>query len=215
MNLARQWQFFLAVFMWIVGVFGIWRNMRKEVLEEEIFKLGYVLGIATFSGWWVAVNLRIGMEWWGALLGGLASLALFTRIKKWSVWEWADCVIPIFFYIFLAMLFIQMSFWAMGVGLVGLVAITQIGRHYRRFSWYKSGKPGLVALTALFSLAAMLLTVAFFDKSAIYWGNLSLSQWLGVSVIAASFAEVYIRSEQTVFEEIWQKIKALRKPIKK
>lgn len=192
------WKWGMAVMMYFVAGFFVWRRMREEYEEEEILKLIVLLGLAAGMG---AVAFRT----WGAVGLGLGTMGWWCRRKKWNFWEWLDAVMPV------GLAAGALSgldwVWAVGVGVVGVV-----GRTYRKWKWYRSGRPGLVGLTAVLFVAGGEITVANGSSYRLYWGGLEVAQWAGIWSVVASLVAIYLRAGRKITEDL--KIK-WRKEIKK
>ncbi len=178
--------------------FGVWRRMRGEYEEEEVLKLTVLLGLAIGVGAGIFRTL-------GAVGLGMAGLGWWCRRKDWDFWEWMDAVMPAG--LAAGALVVLNWVWA-----VGVVMTWVVGRWYRGWKWYKSGKPGLVGLSAILALAIGEIVVANGSGYRLYLGGLELAQWIGVWSAVASLVAIYLRAGRKVNEDL--KIK-WRKEIKK
>ena len=82
------------------------------------------------------------------------------------------------------------------------ICIMLIKKHYRKFSWYKSGKPGLVGLVGLAGWGLARIIIAFWDKGGVYLWLLTLDQWIGVLLLVTNTVIIYLLSGQKI---IWRK----------
>lgn len=178
------WQWVVAAGAYFVAGFLVWRKMKEEYEEEEILKLVMLLGLAAVVG---AVVFRT----WGVVGLGLVTMAWWCRRKDWAFWEWLDTVGPVGLAV--GALVILNWVWAAGVMVVWL-----IGRTYRRWKWYRSGRPGLVGLAAIIFVAGGEITVANRSGYHLYWGGLEAAQWIGIWSVVASLVAIYLRAGRKV-----------------
>lgn len=174
------WKWAIAVVVYFVAGFFVWRKMREEYEEEEILKLIMLLGLG------VGVGAAV-FGTWGAVGAGLAALVWRCRRKDWAFWEWLDAVAPAG----LAAGALVSLNWVWGIGLAGVWAA---GRWYRKWKWYKSGRPGLVGLTAMLVLAIGETAVANGSGFRLYWGGLELARWIGIWSAVAVGVAVWLRA---------------------
>lgn len=199
---ALKWLGVILAVMW--GSFVIWRKTRPDYPEEEI--LSFMVWVAIGSGIGVLVSGWIGV--WGMLFGGTLALWRQTKTKEWDFWEWADVVGGIS--LWLGAIIGGLVTLNLGYGLgmvVGAMVVSLLGRTYRRFKWYKSGKMGFIFLLSLIVLAGFEIVVETISPRTIYWVGLTVSQWIAVCTIVAATIAIYVRSGQTVAEQIWRKIR--------
>jgi len=176
-----MWRWVVAAIVYFAAGFFVWRKMREEYEEEEILKLVMILGAAVFAG---AAWART----WGAVGAGLVAMGWWCRRKDWNFWEWLDTAGPVGL---AAGVFVTLN-WVWSAGIAGVWAV---GRWYRRWKWYKSGRPGLVGLVAILFLALGETMVA---NRVDY--NLYLGVWAAVAVLVA----IYLRSEVKLITK-WRK----------
>ena len=152
----------------VVSSFWVWRKMRGEYDQEEIFTmlLG-VTGVGILAAW--------GWKWWslwGMVVAVVAVLVMWCRQKKWDIWEWLDVIARASMVMGLTAA-VGSGKWIMGIFLgVGLVGSWLAAKYYRRWSWYKSGKLGLVGLVGLGWWMGLGLVIANWPASGIYWAGL-------------------------------------------
>ena len=165
--------------------FVIWKNLKSDYEEEKILTLVSLLGIVgVLSGY------AIRLHEWGVMFPILVVLGLWCRKYKWNMGEWLDVLVP------QGLLVTSiLGIWPLILVYVGIMLLK---RHYRKFSWYKSGKPGLVGLVGLAGWGVVRIVIAFWDKGGVYLGNLSLDQWIGVLLLTISTVIIYLRSGQKI-----------------
>ncbi|TSC83803.1 MAG: hypothetical protein G01um101416_1175 [Microgenomates group bacterium Gr01-1014_16] len=185
----------MAIIVYFGAGFWVWRRMRGEYEDEEILKLEMILGLVVVAGW-------IAFRTWGVVGAGLLVLGWWCRKKEWSFWEWMDVMMPAGL---AGGAIVGLNWvWVVGVGMVWLV-----GRTYRRWKWYRSGRAGLVGLVAVMFVAGGEIAVAKGSGYNLYWGDLELSQWIGIWTVVAAAVAVYLRAGRKVTEDLkmrWQKL---------
>lgn len=197
----------------LLAVFGFWGSRLAAIFfkdpkillnPSEYFKLGSNPG------------LSLG----GAVLAGALVLGYFTKKHRWDFWRVADELVIAF--LPLAVLWQVGSFlsgypvgrptgafWGLffpgdlirrqpvaliaALGYLGLwFFLSKIERRWRTWKWYRSGKPGVIALffLGLGSLGGFLL--AFLTQDSLYY--LRFLQGLGLAGFAFAFFMIVRRS---------------------
>jgi len=213
---------FFIVFAFIAASFVLWRLLKDDYPEEEIITFtilftffallsGRVFYIADhfsafdfqFSKWLFWYRFP-GFSLAGAFWGG--ALFSFWRAKKkdWDAWLLADAVIRAlvwavllggvgFYLVAMENSSLFKLVWALIVFLLSFIII----RRYRKFVWYKSGKPGFIACftTALYFLGLFVLD--FSQGSQLYF-NLGGS----ISLVTLALVFLYLRSDRKLKEDL-------------
>jgi len=198
-----RWMGAALVIIW--GSFVVWRRMRPEYPEEDILSQ-----LVWLAGAGVAGSLVSGwVSVWGMILAVSGVLWWQTKGREWDFWEWGDVVGSLSLWLGAALSGLIGRGWLTGgVLLAGALAVGAVGRIYRRFKWYKSGKLGFVFLTSLVMWAVVEIGVETVGPRTIYWAGLTVSQWLAVVTIVIVTTIGYLRSGQTLAESIWRKLKS-------
>lgn len=206
----------------VVASFLLWRDLREDYLEEEIItfiilvtlfglffgRIFYLAG--HFSDFnfslfkWVFWARFPGFSLPGAFLGGTIFSLYWSKKKNWDFWLVADSLVPAF----LAALLVGSLGAFLASGEIGILfkcllailvflASFYLRQNFRKFIWYKSGRPGFVAssLTTLYFLGFAALD--FWAKTNLYW---DLGVTLMVVVLALVF--LYRRSGRVLTEDL-------------
>lgn len=227
---------FFAVCSFVAASFYLWLKLRDDYQEEEVISLTIVLAIGAILGArilyiithlsefpvfkplaWFALRQDPGLSFLGALLAGILVLYLWTKKKNWNLFLVADNLV---FALFLVLVVcgiglvlstgesFHFAFFAVSLGVGGLALL--FSKNYRKFIWYKSGKPGFSALGAfaIFLLGYLLLEIFF--KRGVYWEK-------AIFALGSLFCLglLYRRSERSLKEDIGNFILFCQNLIKK
>lgn len=173
----------------LFSAYVAWKNLKSDYDEEKILTLVSLLGIVgVLSGY--AINLHE----WGVMFPALMVLGLWCRKYKWNMGEWLDVLVPQGL-----LITALMGLWPL---ILVYVCIMVLKRHYRKFSWYKSGKPGLIGLAGLAGWGFTRIIIAFWDKTGVYLAFLTLDQWVSVVLFTSCVIVIYLQSGQKI---TWRK----------
>lgn len=192
------WCFLIA---FIFGSFSIWRRLREDHKEDEIFSTTlaafFLAGIAAY---FFSRFLSFGLA--GGFLGIVAAVCL-RHFNKPDIWEIFDSfALPLQFFLMAFGIGDFLSNWQwfnllyLAVGVIGLFSYLYLKPNYRSFFWYKSGKNGFLFWSVGFFNSLLLFILAFFGQDALYFNRLLY----GIIVIA-SVAVVYFRSGRKIQED--------------
>lgn len=189
----------------MLAEFRLWRRMRIDAPEEDIFGLSFWILVG--GGLGTAVGGVIGVWSWGMFIGAAGAVWLYCQKRKWNFWEiWDEIVISIFGVGLVGGLITGM--WTNAAVMAGGIILTLIsGKTYRKFKWYKSGKPGFIGILGLIWMAFGETVVAFLNPHKLYWVGLTPNQWFSILVIVAGTMIIYLRSGLRVGSNLWLKIK--------
>lgn len=175
--------------------------MRSEYESEKILELQLRL-LVGWMFWGLSAYLilkrAVGIYEWSGFLGALLTLWQVSRKFEWDFWEWLDAVIPRtimglgFGYLVLRPDWFGLALWG-SMALIWLVLLV-VSHKYRSFSWYKSGKMGLVGLLGIVGWGVTQIAFAGTRQSEIYWGDISVSQIVCGFVIPFTLVTLYLRS---------------------
>lgn len=153
-------------------LFTFWKRLREDYNESFIFNSSfYVLFGIVIS---VLASLYFFEKWWfwfglfGAVLGTLVAILRFKlrvlETLESSVLGGLNLLILVFFYDFVVNLKI-LSGVASLVILMLIALFIYLDKHYKDFSWYKSGRIGFSGLTilGLFFLIRAAVALVFKD----------------------------------------------------
>lgn len=212
---------FFAALSFVFASFFLWQRLKEDYLEDDILNftillvLGAILGARLFyvAGnpslylqplKWFSLRAEPGFSFLGAVVSLPLILFLWSKKKSWDFWLVADNLTEAFF-LFLVIFGIGLilatgekfilAFFAASV--LALVLSLVFAKVYRKFIWYKSGKPGFVACLTLgiFWILAGSLEIIF--QKSIYWER------VGIFILALlSLGFLYRRSERSLKEDI-------------
>lgn len=212
---------FFAAFSFVAASFFLWRTLRDDYPEEEILSLtilltlGAILGariVFLLSSWeilfqptaWFNFRAFGGFSPLGAILAAFLLVSFWTKKKSWDFWQIADVLVSAFLAV-LVLLGVGLALSADGkfilsflfLSCFSLILSFVLVKNYRKFIWYKSGKPGFSACLSLaFFFAGWSLLEFVFAKS-VYWEKVI------VLVFAiACLVFLYRRSERNFKEDL-------------
>ncbi len=171
------WQVIYFVLGLITINFWLWRQLRLGHESTQIFAINFWLSLAATLGFW-----------WPIAAVAAATLILIWYVKRLKIdfWQWWDTVLPIGL-----LIFAPLAPWKVGMSmLLGWVFLLLVARFYRRFSWYTSGRMGLVGSLACVVWAVVQVEVAKFSRVWVY---------LAVLIGVAAVISIYIRSGRKIW----------------
>ncbi len=167
----------------LFSAYVAWKNLKEDYDQEKILTLISLLGIVG-----LICGYAVFLHEWGVMFPVLLTLGLWCRKYKWNMGEWLDVLVP------QGLLITSiLGIWPLILVYIGIMLLK---RHYRKFSWYKSGKPGLVGLAGLAGWGLTRIIITFWDKTGVYLWLLTLDQWIGVLLFTTSIVIIYLRSGQ-------------------
>lgn len=193
----------ISIISVVLFLFSFWSRLREDYTQNQIFTTGFytLLGIACGS----ILADNFAPPWWfwasftGSILGLLLGLIRF-RLRIFETLEAAVLAeLLLFLVVFLTHLienFSLITLWGTFGVIVFLGFYLFLDAHYKKFSWYKSGRVGFTGLTILGLFFLTRTVVAMFaidmlsfvgDQEVIVSGILSF----------LSFMAVYNLSRQT------------------
>jgi hypothetical protein len=163
----------IAVFLYI-----FWRKLKEDYPSSQIFTTAFYMLLGL--GLSLTVTLKLAPTWWfwGAAIGVLAGLGIGTLRYKLRFYESFEALVigllPWLSFVFLVDSVETtsiVSFFAffMTVILIGLY--TFVDRHYKNFSWYKSGRVGFSGLTTAAVFFLIRALVASFLPDVVSFEN--------------------------------------------
>jgi hypothetical protein len=207
----------LAAFL---SSFFIWRRLKEDVREDDIFNLTILLFasafvfsrmlyvITNFSAFgislenWIALDFGVNFSLAGALIGAFLTAYWWAGRVKLSNWEILDSLaLPSLLFVFLGGIgyFLKTgNYWDiyyLGVGIVGIFSYFFIKAKYRSFVWYKSGKTGFLFSFYSAYLSFLFLILAFLKNHGLY------SKCLFCVLSIFSLVILYYRSERKLKED--------------
>jgi len=210
-----------VAFSFVVASFLLWRSLKEDFLDEEIItftifivifsllggRIFYIVDNFSYFGVnlarWVLFTRFPGFALTGAYLGAVSFTTYWSKKKNWDFWVLLDSLTFALLVSFLIgdfglflshTLALPLKFF---LALAVLVFALFIKGRFRKFIWYKSGKPGFVAAssTAVFFLGNLVLD--FWVKGGLY-----LEMVAALAIVFLALGALYQRSEREIKEDI-------------
>lgn len=180
--------------------------MREEYREELIYDVITWIFLAAIGAGIAGFRLLYHTwGWWegAGVIAGLAAVWYKCSKYEGDIWEWLDIIaLPAFLGgTALTLIWGQKTeaiFFTAGVFITWLTKNT-----YRKWRWYKSGRPGVVGMSGIIWWGISQVAVAFLRPDKLYWGELTASQWVGSWILAAALVGLLFRSGR----KLWPKFK--------
>lgn len=178
---------FFTVLFFCLGAFffsyTLWKKLREDWANNEIFKFTLVIFMGFLLGWWAASLWFPSFSFWITILAPFLAGTYVHKKLGFRFFEVIDALVPAWFsFLFFSYSGVLIAHWIRFASIVAHVAtvfvIAQlfavIGsivlykyllKRYRRFSWYPSGKVGFAGLASLafyFLLRTIISIVAHF-----------------------------------------------------
>ena len=170
----------------IVFLYLLWRNLKESYDDQKIIEfswlalLGFLVfgrlgyGLINWGIWnkdlvdWLSVWNKPGMSYTSGYLGVVLVGWLYTKKQQWKFLNFfEDLVDPFLIMVILMMVdeWVRSKFsWQVLIYILMIILIyllgDWLGKRYRSFVWYKSGKKGFVLLATNF-LFFLVLSVVF------------------------------------------------------
>lgn len=154
-------QIIILFFGFVIYLFFPWRKLRDDYEVKNIFRLGFtsIFFMFLFSYITFAVSknyLKINeIIWnhnsfwfWGAFLGWIASIVLFTSFYKMRIFETLEGFLVGFLWLSFIFFLINLKIEAI-IFIIFLLFYYLLDNKYKFFSWYKSGRVGFSGLSIL------------------------------------------------------------------
>lgn len=140
----------------LLFLFSLWKKLREDYIPSFIFSLGFYILFLLFSTYVLAIEFQPGYVFWFCFLGiAAASSAAIYRFKM-RRFEVIEAVVLSSLPLLLSLSIHQYIVTArrewIGIVLfmVGLLALYFfLDMHYKKFTWYKSGRVGFTGLVIL------------------------------------------------------------------
>ncbi len=187
----------------LLFLFVFWTRLKEDYTQNQIFTTGFYVLLGMGCGNILADNY-FGLWWfWTGLAGGVLGLVMGIRHFRLRVFEAMEAFViaglSLFFIVSLSELIraYSLSSLALTLGIASFIVLFLfLDAHYKKFSWYKSGRVGFSGLTVL--------GLFFLIRSVVAMGNLSVLSFAGdLEVVLSgvisftSFMTVYNLSGKT------------------
>ena len=202
------WMIYLVLaFIW--SSFIIWKRLREDYTDEEIFTFNLFLmawiTAGALAGGWAEWGRPGAVSGWGMIITGVSALWQWCNRKKWDFWEISDflAILALWMWLFGSLAWGPGAKWGFVAATIGILLISLIKNNYKKFRWYKSGRVGLTGLSALLYFCAAQISIAMVIQPKVYWGGLTAGQWVSSWIAAFVLVAVYLRAGRKLKEETW------------
>ncbi len=198
----------LSIIFGILGsllfLFVFWRKLKEDYVQDQIFSTGFYVLTGIILGALLAVNFRSSWWFWSSLSGALLGLSMGVEKYKLRMFETLEASIYgglilcacyfLFDFVSTARIF---SLYYLLLNLVFIGLFEFLNAHYRKFSWYKSGRVGFSGLTiaGLFFISRAIVAVFFPDTASVVGKS---DVMLSAIFAFISFISVYNLSRKTL-----------------
>lgn len=198
------WEIYVMVAIVVTG-FSIWKELREEYGNNEIFEFETFLLTSIALGSAAGSVVESGKLWgfygWAVVVSSIWCIKKWSYDKDWDFWELLDLGsrtgLVLWFW---GSVFYGPAALSAGVVAVSFLAMWwYVKKNYRRFSWYSSGKPGLPGLLVIMSYAAYEIVTGVLTQSRVFFWGLTMGQTVGAFVFAFSAVAVYLRGGRKLY----------------
>ncbi len=177
--------FILGAFIFL---FAFWRRLKEDYFESHIFTSGfYILGVGTLM---ILIANFLAKDYWfwfafiGILLGTLLGTIRF-RLRFFEILEGTlvGVFVPVIFILLYDGIsqkrpssFFAIAVWGVFIGLYFFFSM-----HYKKFTWYKSGKVGFAGLSVLGLIFLCRALVAIWIPSMVSFVSID---WILSSIVS-------------------------------
>lgn len=154
----------------LLFLFSFWRRLKDDYFENQIFTTGLYCMFFVIVFLCTSKYFLPSYEFWFALIGILVGLAVANFRYKMRFYECLEASVHALFLPVIVALFSHgivkrqaESFFA-AAGVIALVGLYYFLRlHYKKISWYKSGRIGFAGISVLsvFFIARAVLAISF------------------------------------------------------
>ncbi len=187
----------------VLFLYLIWRNLKDDYLAEDLVAYSW-LAVLVFL---IGGRLAYGVENWGIwnenwidwflfwekpgsmLVGGYGCLVAVTigwcLNKGWKVWSFMEDLSPILLGLLIFWAGSEGAWVVAGVLVVGYLIGWWLGKRYRSFAWYRSGKKGFVfwSLNAILWLILAVVSLGLNSREIVAGLELGLSLISGIGLV--------------------------------
>lgn len=180
-----------------------WKKLKEDYAASIIFTTAVYSSIGVLAGY--LVSLRFFSEWWFYwevlfLVAGLLIGVLRFRLRVFEILEAATVsFLPWFSFIFLKDSILNQSILSLLFSIFLMILLAFfffLDKHYKRFTWYKSGKIGFSGMTTLGTLFLIRALVGAFNLPMLSFVGKSDSI-LSAIISFSAFLMVYNLSRST------------------
>lgn len=173
-------QVFEGVFFYTLGIlfflFTFWRRLKEDYIGNQIFSLAFISILGFIAGY--ALSLFFLPEWrfWLSLIMGILALTLSASKFGMSFFEvieaWVLSALTWFFLVNIYLLILDTNLASIlntVFLLILIVLYLYFDSHYKKFSWYASGKSGFSGMFILGVFFLLRSVVAIFAPGMVFF----------------------------------------------
>jgi hypothetical protein len=169
----------------LVFLFLFWKRLKEDYSAEIIFRTAIYILVGIGIGWAAAFKFFPAWFFWAVVAGAAVGLSFAILRFKVKFYETLEAFI-ISSLPWLGLVFIEdsvarssfSSFLAFIVILVMVFVIYYLDTHYKRFTWYRSGKIGFAGLTVAL--------IFFLTRTAVAIAKVTMLSFVGRSEVVIS-----------------------------
>ncbi len=187
----------------LLFLYVFWTRLKEDYTQNQIFTAGFYVLLGIACGSILADNSFSELWFWASFAGGVIGLALGIWRFRLRFFETLEAAVLSELILFLIVFLLSLVKKFSQITLLGTLAIIVLiglfiflDAHYKKFSWYKSGRVGFSGLTVLglFFLARTLVAMLAIDVLS-FVGDREVIASGVLSFV--SFMAVYNLSKQT------------------
>lgn len=181
----------------LIFLFIFWKRQKEDFASSEIFSTSFYIIFGALLG--AIVSLKLAQSWWfwASFVGSVVAMSLAIVKFRLRVFETIETSV-ISFLPWLGLVFLVDSVLEKSLtSLLGFVIILALvfmfiylDLHYKKFTWYKSGKIGFSGLTVLGALFLVRALIALFSSSVLSFSG-KFETYLSALVAFLSFFTVF------------------------
>lgn len=206
--------FVILSFGALVSLFIVWKKLREDYPEADIFSVSMLIVGGTGAGYLLSLFLFGVLQFWVCLMGGLAALAFAAKKFSMRAFEVFEAFVPAVFVFLLILAVTQkivrqplwisgawpfgLNFIEPGLSLGALFIFIILNTRYRRFLWYPSGRIGFASLVTVILYFWTRSAVALFYPAVLLWSTKQIDVLAGIVLGASALVVLYIRSGRDI-----------------
>ena len=178
-----------AIFSVIIFLFLFWKRLKRDYEDDKIFTVSFYVLFGMLLGYLLSVYIAYDWWFWSAFFGSLTGLSIGIYRFKLRVFEviesWAFSSLALLGLTFLYDWYANInvfSGYALLIISVLLFGFFFLDRHYKNFSWYRSGRIGFSGVT--------ILGLFFIIRAAVATTSVGVVSFVGKSdaIVSSAFA---------------------------
>lgn len=185
--------FLFEIFGGITSLFIFWRKLKEDYSSEIIFRTFLIIVSAAFLGWMLSRNLFDKWFFWFEFVGAILGLLVSVTRMRMKVYETLEAVVisslplvALFFFASSVKASSLTSFIAFLISLLLIFVYYVLDSHYKKFTWYKSGKIGFSGLATLLGFFVIRFILALIGIDVLsFVGKFEVFLSLGVAIVCS------------------------------